>query len=307
MQRYRDYNTYLRGIFGERVQKISLDAGLGCPNRDGTISRKGCIYCDRRGSGTGELVSRGLSIDEQIENSKALLRKRYRAGKFIAYFQSFSNTYAPLQELKSLYDRALSHADVVGLAVATRPDCVNQEIIELLAAYSSSYLVWVEYGLQSCHDQTLELINRGHDAERFVSSVRLTHSYGLPVCAHVILGLPGEDQAMMLRTADFLADLRVEGIKIHLLYVLQGTPLAELYQNRAFRCLEQREYVELVVRFLERLPPDTIVQRLTGDPVPTELLAPQWATEKSRTLNLIQQLMETKDTWQGRERGVLKG
>jgi radical SAM protein (TIGR01212 family) len=300
LKRYRDFNTYLKEIFGERVQKISLDAGLGCPNRDGTISRKGCIYCDPRGSGTGAFLNHGLSISEQIVKSQSYIRKRYKAQKFIAYFQSFTNTYAPTSKLKSLYDQALDHEDMVGLSVATRPDCVNVGVLNLLSSYKKDYLVWVEYGLQSAHNSTLRQINRGHDVACFEKSVKLTHDYGLNMCAHVILGLPGEDRKMMLQTACFLSNLPVQGVKIHLLYVVEKTPLAELYKKGGFRCLEREEYVELVVDFLEILRPDMIVQRLTGDPIKSELVAPLWAVEKPKNMRLIREKLERRDTWQGK-------
>jgi radical SAM protein (TIGR01212 family) len=300
MKRYRDFNTYLKEIFGERVQKISLDAGLGCPNRDGTISGKGCIFCDPRGSGTGAFLNHGLSINEQITKSQRYIRKRYKAKKFIAYFQSFTNTYAPISKLKSLYDQALGHKDMVGLSVATRPDCVDTDVLTLLGSYQKDYLVWVEYGLQSAHDSTLKKINRGHDVACFERSVILTHDCGLNICAHIILGLPGEDRKMMLQTASFLSNLPIQGIKIHLLYVVKETPLAELYNKGGFRCLEREAYIDLVVDFLEILSPDMVIQRLTGDPFKSELVAPLWAMEKPKNLRLIHETLERRDTWQGR-------
>ena len=300
MKRYRDYNTYLREIFGERVQKISLDAGLGCPNRDGTISAEGCIFCDRRGSGTGAWINHHLTIKEQILRGRSYLQRRYNAKKFIAYFQSFTNTYAPLAHLKMLYDEALDHDDVVGLSVATRPDCVDRNILELLSAYQRNYLVCVEFGLQSAHDRTLERINRGHDVSCFERSVNLANECGLNICAHIILGLPGENRPMMLETARYLSSLPLQAVKIHLLYVVKQTPLADLYDKGKFRSLEQEEYVDLVVDFLELLSPDMVIQRLTGDPVESELVAPVWAKEKSKNLRLIQEALERRDTWQGR-------
>ncbi len=300
MKRYRDFNSYLKEIFGERVQKISLDAGLGCPNRDGTISTKGCIFCDPRGSGTGAFVNDGLTINEQIVKARHYIRKRYKAKKFIAYFQSFTNTYSSLAKLKALYDQALAHDDIVGLSVATRPDCVDRDILNLLKSYDKDYLVWIEYGLQSAHDATLKRINRGHDVACFEKSVMVAHGCGLSICAHIILGLPGEDRRMMLQTARFLAGLPVQGVKIHLLYVVEGTKLSELYKNGKFCCLEQEQYAELVVDFLELLPPDMVIQRLTGDPVRSELVAPLWAMEKADNLKLIKETLERRDTWQGR-------
>lgn len=301
MMRYRDYHTYLKEIFGERVQKIPLDAGLGCPNRDGTLSNKGCTFCDSRGSGTGAFLLKRHSIQEQIDEGRNRLRQRYRANKFISYFQSFSNTYAPPPQLEALYDQALVHKDIVGLSVATRPDCVDRDVLELLSSYRSRGLVWLEYGLQSAHESTLKKINRGHDIACFEKAVRMTREWGLNVCAHVILGLPGEDRQMMLETARYLTRLPIQGIKIHLLYVTKGSALAKEFVSGKLRCLERNEYVDLVVDFLELLPPQMVVQRLTGDPIRSELLSPAWATEKSRNLLLIRRRLEKRDTWQGRK------
>jgi len=300
LKRYRDFNSYLKDIYGERVQKISLDAGLNCPNRDGTISHDGCIFCDSRGSGTGALISQGLSIDEQINDARKFIRKRYKATKFIAYFQSFTNTYAPVSRLKSLYDQALAHDDIVGLSVATRPDCVDADVLDLLSSYQKTHLVWIEYGLQSAHDKTLKRINRGHNVASFQRSVLMANERGLNICVHIILGLPGEDRNMMLQTARFLSNLPVQGVKIHLLYVVKGTRLAGLYKKGDFRCLEQEEYVNLVIDFLEFLPAHMVIQRLTGDPLKSELVAPSWAKEKSESLRLIQNTFERRNTWQGR-------
>ncbi|MBW2137773.1 MAG: TIGR01212 family radical SAM protein [Deltaproteobacteria bacterium] len=300
MKRYRDYNTYLRKIFGERVQKIPIDAGLGCPNRDGTISREGCIFCDRRGSGTGAMTEQGLSVHEQVVRGRRFAEQRYGARKFIAYFQAFTNTYGPVVKLKDLYDEALEHRGMVGLSVGTRPDCVDRDVAALLSEYGKRYLVWIEYGLQSAHDITLSRINRGHDVAAFEKGVFLADQYGLNVCAHVILGLPGEDKDMMMDTARFLASMPVRGVKIHGLYVCKGTRLATLYEQGAYRALEREEYVDLVVDFLERLPPEMVIQRLTGDPVPGELIAPRWAVKKMENLDLIRKRLEERDTWQGK-------
>ncbi len=301
MKRYRDYNSYLREIFGERVQKISLDVGLGCPNRDGTISKSGCIFCNGMGSGTGALMDHGLSIEDQIVKSGRYLKTRYKARKFIAYFQSFSNTYAPLPKLKSFYDQALIRDEIVGLSVATRPDCVDREILKLLGSYNDDYLVWIEYGLQSVHNATLNRINRGHDLACFERSVFMAREFGINICVHIILGLPGENREMMLETARVLSRLPVQGIKIHLLYVIEGTYLAELYKKGELVCLKREEYSELVVDFLELLPPDMVIQRLTGDPAGSELVAPSWAKEKTNNLNHIRETLERRDSWQGRK------
>ena len=297
--RYYDLNSYLRGIFGCRVQKISLDAGLTCPNRDGSIATGGCIYCNSRGSGTGA-SERGLSITEQIVKGKAFLTKRYKATKFIAYFQSFSNTYGPYEKLKGLYEEALALDDIVGLSIGTRPDCVDESILTLLEGYTKDYIVWIEYGIQSIHERTLKFVNRGHDVNCFKRAVDATRNRGIKICTHVILGLPFEDRADMLATAEAVAAMGIDGIKIHLLYVIKGTEMEKLYLDGTYRCLEQDEYANLVCDFLELLPPDMVIQRLTGDPHPDELVAPEWSMRKNETLSLIKKILADRDSWQGK-------
>jgi radical SAM protein (TIGR01212 family) len=297
--RYNEFNTYLRSLFGCRVQKITIDAGLGCPNRDGTVSTGGCIYCNARGSGTGAHAA-GLSVTDQLLKGKESLSRRYKAKKFIAYFQSFSNTYAPLDKLKSLYDEALAVEDIVGLSIGTRPDCVNEPVLGLLQDYARNYLIWIEYGLQSARDNTLAMINRGHDVQCFKDTVNATLNRGIKICAHVIIGLPGENRRDVLHTAETIADLGIDGIKLHLLYVVRATPLESLYRQGKYRCLQQHEYADLVCDFLERIPAGMIIQRLTGDPHPSELVAPAWSLKKSETLRLIGHTLEKRDSWQGK-------
>ena len=298
-RRYNDLNTYFRSLFGCRVQKISIDAGLSCPNRNGTFAAGGCIYCNARGSGTGA-HSRGLSITEQLVQGKQALARRYKASRFIAYFQSFSNTYAPIDTLKRLYDEALAVEDVVGLSVGTRPDCVDEPVLDLLQGYTQRYLIWVEYGLQSASDATLMLINRGHDVQCFRDAVNATLNRQIKICAHVILGLPNESRSDMLHTAEIIAASGINGLKLHLLYVIKGTRLETLYRQGGYRCLEQQEYVDLVCDFLERIPRHMIIQRLTGDPHPDELVAPQWSLRKSETLAQINAMLEKRDSRQGK-------
>ena len=295
---YRDLNSYYRQRFGQRVHKLTVDAGLTCPNRDGTLSTAGCIFCNTRGSGTGAF-RKGLSIRDQLEQNKTAVARRFKARKFIAYFQSFSNTNAPVEKLARLYEEALAVEGVVGLSIGTRPDCVSDEVLDLLANYGKQYLVWLEYGLQSACDRTLQKINRGHDTACFSDALRRTRRRGLPVCAHVILGLPGEARREMLATARFLADRRIDGVKLHLLYVIRGTPLEALYRQGRFDCLQPDEYAGLVCDFIERLPPETVIQRITGDPHPDELVAPAWALHKRETLERIQQLFRQRNSRQG--------
>ena len=297
--RYYDLNSYFRNIFGCRTHKITVDAGFDCPNRDGTISNGGCIYCNARGSGTGA-HAKGLSITQQLIAGKAAVSKRFKTKNFIAYFQAFSNTYASYEKLKSFYDEALSVENIAGLAIGTRPDCINDSVLKLLENYAKNYHIWVEYGLQSIHDETLLLINRGHDFNCFVNAVNMTKGRGIKICAHVILGLPGEEKTHMLKTAKALAKLKIDGIKLHLLYVVKGTKMEDLYLSGNYRCLEQDEYAQLVCDFIELLPENVVIHRLTGDPHPKELLAPLWSLEKPETLFLIKDILENRNSRQGK-------
>lgn len=298
-QRYYDLNTYFKNKFGCRVHKLTVDAGLTCPNRDGSVGTGGCIYCNPKGSGTGAHL-KGLSIRQQLENSKGPVAKRFKAKKFMAYFQSFSNTYAPVEQLRRIYDEALSVTDVVGMAVGTRPDCVDEAKLTLLENYARDHLIWIEYGMQSAHDRTLTAINRGHDVATFKNTVLATAGRGINICAHMIVGLPGETPEHMRATANFIAKLPIDGVKLHLLYVVKGTPMASLHEAGKYRCLNQDEYADLVCDILERLPRNVVIQRLTGDPHPRELVAPLWAMEKNQTLELIQQRLIQRDTHQGK-------
>lgn len=297
-KRYNDLNSYLRHLFGCRVQKVMVDAGLTCPNRDGTIASGGCIYCNPKGSGTGA-HARGFSIREQVIMGRIAMIKRYKAQKFLVYFQSFTNTYAPVEKLRQMYDEALAVDGVIGLSIGTRPDCVDSQVLDLLQGYARKYLIWLEYGLQSVHDRTLALINRGHDFRCFQSAVEAAQNRGIKLCAHAILGLPGEDRNQMLETAKVLGGIGIDGIKIHLLYVIKGTPLEQWYRQGRYRCLEQQEYIDLVCDFLEYLPENMIIHRLTGDPHGDELVAPQWARKKSEIMAAITKTLEKRNSRQG--------
>jgi radical SAM protein (TIGR01212 family) len=295
---YRDLNSFLKERFGQRVQKITLDAGLTCPNRDGRVGAGGCLYCNARGSGTGAW-GRGESIPAQLEAGMARLARRYGAARFIAYFQSFSNTYAPVAQLRELYDAALAPPQVVGLAIGTRPDCLEDDVLDLLAGYGRDRLVWLELGLQSAHDATLARLNRGHDVACFTEATARAAARGLPVVAHVILGLPGEGPEEMAATADYLARLPVHGVKIHLLYVIKDSGLAGRYGAGEYVCLSEDQYVGAVVDFIERLPPHLVIHRLTGDPHPEELVAPAWCLDKARVLRRIREEFARRGTRQG--------
>jgi radical SAM protein (TIGR01212 family) len=295
---YRDLNSYLRERFGTRVQKVTLDAGLTCPNRDGRVGEGGCLYCNARGSGTGAW-NRGQTITVQLQEGMARLGRRYGASRFIAYFQSFSNTYAHVETLRALYQEALAFPEVVGLSIGTRPDCLSPEILDLLVDLARERLLWLELGLQSAHDETLKRINRGHDVACFTQAVEAAAARGLEVVAHVIFGLPGEGSVEMAATDRYLAGLPLQGVKIHLLYVVRGSGLEEMYRAGSYRPLEAEEYVGLVADFLELLPPQLIIHRLTGDPHREELVAPRWSLDKSRVLTDIREELARRNSRQG--------
>jgi len=297
-KRYYDFKSYLINTFGHKVYKLQIDAGFTCPNRDGTIATGGCIYCNGRGS---KLRQEGAlpPVAEQITRAKELYRKLRGAKKFIAYFQTFTNTYAPYDQLKSLYDEALSQDDIVGLAVGTRPDCVPDRVIGLFEEYARDRHVWLEYGLQSCHDATLNFLNRGHDFRTFVDAVERTAGKNIRICTHIIVGLPGEDHDAIMETAHRVAALPIDGIKIHLLLALEGTALGALYKQGTIEMMTKEEYVSTVCNILEVLPPHMVVQRLTADGYRDIYLAPEWGKNKMEVLNAIDKELERRDSWQG--------
>jgi hypothetical protein len=294
---YRDFKTYLRERFGATVHKLPVDAGFTCPNRDGRLGTGGCSYCDGRGS---RLRQAGPlpSVADQVRAGMAHYRRR-GVRLFIPYFQTFTNTDAPPGHLRRLYDEALSFPDTVGLAVGTRPDCLPPPVVALLASYLPAREVWVELGVQSMHDRTLEALNRCHTAEAVRRAVRRAAAAGLRVCAHVILGLPGETPEEMRETARRLAGLPIAGVKIHLLLVLEGTPLAQRFRRGEFSVPTLPEYASLAADFLEILPPGVVIQRLTADGYADVLLAPSWANRKLEVLDAITAELRRRGTRQG--------
>ncbi|MFA5145921.1 MAG: TIGR01212 family radical SAM protein [Candidatus Omnitrophota bacterium] len=295
---YNDYNTYLKNRYGEKVYRIGLDAGFTCPNRDGTRGRGGCIYCAGDGSRSSYTDPKN-SVTEQLRSRIEYLKEKKGAAKFIAYFQAFTNTYAPVAVLKRAYDQVLPFKDVVGLSIGTRPDAVDKEKMELIASYKKWYDVWVEYGLQSVNDRTLAAIKRGHSFGDFLNALNLAKKAGVKVAVHVILGLPGETREDMINTARTLNKMRINGIKIHLLHVLKGSVLEKLHRRRKVRLLEQAEYADLVCDFLEHLSSDIIIQRLTGEGTRESHIAPAWALDKLGTLAKIRETMEKRGSCQG--------
>jgi hypothetical protein len=299
MALYNDYSSYLKTKFGCRVYRIGLDAGFSCPNRDGMKGSGGCIYCNANGSRSSYTAPQE-AIEKQLSSRMEYLKSKYGAGKFIAYFQAFSNTYAPAKKLKTIYDNVLSFKEIAGISIGTRPDCIDSEKMELIASYKDRYDTWLEYGMQSMHDKTLKAINRGHTFKDFLSAFDLAKKAGISVCVHVILGLPGETRDDMLKTAQKLSEIKADGVKIHLLHVLKYSLLGNLYNDGKLRLLEQDEYVGLVCDFLENLSPEIVIQRLTGEGDRNNHVAPQWALDKSNTINKIRETLTRRNSCQGK-------
>jgi len=297
-KRYNTFAEELKKVFGCKVQRISIDAGFTCPNRDGSLDTQGCIFCGGHGSGSYG-IRRDLGIASQLEDGKEVMRRKYRAAKFIAYFQAYSNTYAPVEQLRSLFAEALTVSDLAGLIIATRPDCLPDDILDYLQELSAHTYLWLELGIQSMSDRSLQLINRRHDHHCSVDAVQRTKSRGLRVCAHVILGIPGETREEMLAMAGELNRLGVDGVKLHLLHVMKGTELAEMYGRGEVQVMDRDSYAGLVCDFLERLDPQILIHRLTGDGGHDNLVAPLWSLKKFEILNLIDAEMERRGTWQG--------
>ncbi len=297
-KRYNQFSAYLKNKFGAKVYKITLDAGFSCPNRDGTISTGGCIFCDDGGS-FSQAHSNLLSIEEQVKTGAITLHNRFKAEKFMSYFQAYSNTYKPVSELEKIYKSALTHPDVVGLSIGTRPDCIDDEKLNLISDISKDYYTWLEYGLQSIHDKTLKRINRGHDFECFLKTYEKTKEKGINVCVHVIFGL-WETREEILQTAQKLAELKVDGVKIHMLCALKDTKLAKLYENGEIDFMTEDEYVNLVCDFLEILPAETTIHRLAGNGLKKNLIAPRWLGAKLDCLNKIDKELQKRNSYQGR-------
>lgn len=296
-KRYNQFSAYLKQKFGVKVYKITLDAGFSCPNRDGTISSGGCIFCDEGGS-FSQAHSNLLSIEEQVETGIKTLSERFKAQKFMSYFQAYTNTYKPVGELEKIYNSALNNDKIVGLSIGTRPDCVDDEKLDLIAGYKDDYYTWIEYGLQSIHDKTLRRINRGHDFDCFKRAYDKTKERGINVCVHVIFGL-WETREEILQTAQKLAELKVDGVKIHMLCALENTKLAKLYEEKAIDFMSEREYIETVCDFLEYLPPETTIHRLAGNGLKKNLIAPRWLGKKLDCLNQIDRELLARDSFQG--------
>ena len=297
-KRYYPYSKYLKETFNKKVYKITLDAGFYCPNRDGTISSGGCIFCDEVGS-FSRCNDKKLSIQEQILSSIDKLSLQFKAEAFIAYFQSYSNTYGKIEKLKEIYDSVFLNEKIVGLTIGTRPDCVDNEKLDLISTYKNP---WIEYGIQSAHDETLKWMNRGHDFECFKNAVIETKKRNIKVCAHIILGFPNENKQMMLESAKKIADLEPDGLKIHMLTILKDAPLFKIYQENPFYLMDMEQYCDIVCDILEILPKNTVIERIAGTGFSETTQAPKWVNRRFEILNLIDKMMIQRNSYQGNKR-----
>lgn len=300
MQRYRSFGTFMRTEFGYTVYKVNVDAGFTCPNRDGTLGLTGCIYCNND-SFRPNSCTPTLSISTQIQNGISHIRKRYKANKFIVYFQPYTNTYAPLEILTSLYAEALKEQDVIGLAIGTRPDAVDEEKINMIEELASKHFILIEYGLQSIYDKSLAFINRGHDYAAFQKAINMTKGRGIHIGAHLIAGFPTETREEMLAMAEEISSLPIGFLKVHQLQVVKDTPLADVYQTNPFSPFAYEEYLDFIVDFIERTSPDIVFQRLFATAPDTILIAPDWGKNRYEILRDIEKRLIMRDTHQGKK------
>lgn len=283
---YLSFNKYLKDKFGQKVYKISLDGGFTCPNRDGKIDTRGCIFCSKGGSGDFA-QNRNLSITEQIESGKKIVEKKIKSGKYIAYFQAFTNTYAPVEILRAKYSEAINHHDIVALSIATRPDCLGDDVIKLLDEMNKIKPVFVELGLQTIHSDSAKYIRRGYSLEVYNEAVKKLKNIGVNIVVHIILGLPNESEEDMLESVKYVCQSQIDGIKLQLLHIIAGTDLAKDYEKGLFKTLEFDEYVELIAKCVAIIPKNIVIHRLTGDGAKKDLIAPLWSADKKRVLNAI--------------------
>lgn len=299
-QRFYSLNNFMRQKHGEKVIKLSIDGGFTCPNRDGRVATKGCIFCSAQGSGdfTPKLKE---DITRQLESAVSLLSAKWGdSKKYIAYFQSYSNTYAPVEVLKAKYEEALSFPGVVGLAIATRPDCLDNEIIEYLAKLNKRTHLWVELGLQTIHEDTAKLINRAYPLSCFEEAVQKLHAHNIETVVHLILGLPHETREQMLASAKYVSKFPLQGIKLHMLHILDNAPLGKYYLENPFPILSEEEYIQLIGDILCILPPELVIHRLTGDGPAAHLIAPLWTKNKKKVLNDLNRYLKETDIYQGK-------
>ena len=296
---YHSLDYMLRDRFGEKVYKVTLNGGMSCPNRDGKIGTRGCIFCSAGGSGDFA-ADAALSITDQIESQISILSQKRPIHKYIAYFQAYTNTYAPVEYLEKIFTEAISHPKIVALSIGTRPDCLSPEIVALLSRLNKQKPVWIELGLQTIHDKTLHAIRSGFTLSQFEQAVSDLHKRNIPVITHLILGLPGETKEDMLSSVRYVGSLPVTGIKLQLLHILKGTDLGTAYMADPFPLFTLEEYCDLIADCIALLPPEIVIHRLTGDGPRNLLLAPLWSTDKKRVLNTIQKCLRERDLWQGK-------
>ncbi len=295
---YYSFNQYLRKTFGVRVHRLSLDAGFSCPNLDGTLSAQGCTFCNNKAF--SRYTNKKKPIRQQIEESIRFAKARYKAKKFIAYFQSFTNTYDDIKNLAEKYNQIKGIKDIVGISISTRPDCIDKEKLNLLAGFAKEHKVYIEYGLQSIYDKTLKKINRKHDFNTFKQAIELTKNYkDIHPAAHIILGLPGETKTEMLETAKTLAKMPLWGLKIHCLHVVKDTLLEKEYRQKKIKLLSQSNYLDILIDFLRLTPKEYVILRLVSNANPKELIAPKWLNQKNKVLNDLDKILNEKQTWQG--------
>ena len=298
VERYKHLNKSLKEKFGERTLKICIDGGFTCPNRDGTKGNGGCIFCSEKGS--GEHIKSAENITEQVKNYFKSYKAK-RANKFIVYFQNFTNTYDTLENLKTKYNSALIDNRIVGLSIATRPDCINEDIVKLLKSYTDKYYVSVELGLQTSNDETGKLINRGYLSKEFTKAVELLNKYNIDVVAHIMVGLPNENKEDLKNTVEFINTHKIQGLKIHSCYVVKSTVLAEMYRNKKYSPISLDEYLENAAYILTHISSDIVIHRISGDAPKDLLVAPDWNSHKKWIMNGLDKLLREKDLWQGKE------
>lgn len=297
--RFYGYNFYLRKKFGHRVQKVSVDAGFTCPNVDGTVAIGGCVFCDNRSFSPSRRLPRQDILD-QIDEGIRRLKLRYKCNHFMAYFQPATNTYAPVENLRVLYEQAISHPDVVALSIGTRPDCVPDDVLDLLEDIGQRIPLTVEYGMQTKHDKSLDWMNRGHHHDAFLDAMERSNGRGFKLCAHIMLGLPGESHQDMMESAQEVARLELDSVKIHNLYVVEDTPLADQVRSGEVVLQSRDEYVETLIDFLELIPETMVVERVSGEAPGDYFVGPSWCLDKPAVLSAIREEFENRNTWQGR-------
>ncbi len=302
-RRFNAYANYFKNIFGERVQKVTINAGFTCPNRDGSISKEGCLYCENKAFNPSYCCP-SKSIRQQIEEGIEFHKNRYRrANKYLAYFQAFSNTYAPLGILKEIYRQALEREDIIGLVIGTRPDCIDDEKLAYFSQLSKNHYIIIEYGIESCNDKTLQLINRGHNFKQAVDAIEKTHNAGIKTGAHFIFGLPYETVPEWMQWADIISKLPLDTVKFHQLQIIKNTPIVNMYRNQpaAFHSFQLEEYIEFITNFLERLNPNLVIERFAGEVPPRFLDQASWGLIRNdQILQAIEMKLEEKNTYQGR-------